>query len=397
LAIDHRMRKSILAAAAFVVLLLTAAAPALAQSHSSHVRQTEFRFTVATQHVHKAPLHGGPVAKSAAVTCDKVASPGGSDVSGDGTPSSPYASVGKLDASLSPGQTGCLETGTYGSTSTEFYLTNSGTAGGQITITSYPGEQAKLVGFVDLMASYTTLSGLNIDGSNTFYTFSDNFNPCNRTGAGSQALQINGNDDIFQDNDYYQSVAALRSVGIGVGFNGPANDTIIRYNRVHDVGSCMAYDHLIYLDSGNGAQIYDNWLYNDPHGFGVQVYPSASGAHIFDNVIDHAGSGITVGGTSATSNNVIDHNVITNSTGLPDAGTTGQCVSDWWEGAPGTNNTFSDNDCYADPDGVGSTSAVTMSGNSTKNPKLTNPSNDDFAVRSGSPAGGWNLWNGVSS
>jgi hypothetical protein len=289
----------------------------------------------------------------AASSCTAFASPSGSDATGDGTLANPYASVGKLDASLSPGQTGCLETGTYGSTSTEFYLTNSGTAGGQITITSYRGEQAKVIGFVDLMASYTTLSGLEIDGSNTFYTFSDNFNPCNRTGAVSQALEINGNDDIFEDNNYYQSVPALRGTGIGVGFNGTPRDPIIRYNRVHDVGSCMAYDHLIYLDSGNGAQIYDNWIYNDPHGFGVQVYPHASGAHIFDNVIDRAGSGITIGGTSATSNNIIDHNVITNATGLPDAGLSkGVGISSYWPGTPGTGNVFSDNHVSKSPGGI---------------------------------------------
>jgi len=392
------MRKSILATAAFAALFLSPASLALAHAtapRSSHrPTNVRFAFAVVARHQDGSPA-SVPSAHAAAVECNAYAAPTGSDSSGQGTVGSPFASVGKLDSSLSPGQTGCLEAGTYGSLSTDFSLTNNGTAGGQITITSAPGAQAKLLGLVEVMGSYTTLSGLNIDGSNTLYDGANQFNPCNQ-GDVSQGLELNGDGDIFEHNDYYQSVAALRGNGIGVGFNGPANNITIRYNKIHDVGSCMAYDHLIYLDSGNGAQIYDNWLYNDPHGFGIQVYPHASGAHIFDNVIDHVGSGITVGGTTATSHNLIDHNIITNSTGLPNAGTTGQCVSDWWEGASGTGNTFSDNDCYANPDGVGSPSAVTVSGNSTANPKLVNPKAHDYAVMPGSPAAGWKLWNGVS-
>ncbi|HEY5261272.1 MAG TPA: hypothetical protein VIJ33_04115, partial [Solirubrobacteraceae bacterium] len=116
-----------------------------------------------------------------------------------------------------------MEAGTYGSLGTEFDLTNDGTAGGQITITSYPGEQAKLLGFVDLLASDTTLSRLDIDGSNTLYDGLAGFNPCHQSDV-SQSLQLNGDGDIFEHNDYYQSVAALRGNGIGVGFNGPANN-----------------------------------------------------------------------------------------------------------------------------------------------------------------------------
>ena len=60
-----------------------------------------------------------------------------------------------------------------------------------------------------------------------------------------------------------------------MGFWGQADNTVIRFERIHDVGQCEAYDHLIYVSHGNNVQIYDNWLYNDPHGDAVQLYPGA--------------------------------------------------------------------------------------------------------------------------
>jgi hypothetical protein len=79
----------------------------------------------------------------------------------------------------------------------------------------------------------------------------------------------------------------------------------------------MAYDQMIYVASGDNVQVYDNWMWNDPHGWGVQLYPDATNAHVYDNVIDHAGSGFVVGGSSAVAGNEIDHNIVLNSTGMP--------------------------------------------------------------------------------
>ncbi|HEX4671832.1 MAG TPA: hypothetical protein VH279_06170, partial [Solirubrobacteraceae bacterium] len=111
-----------------------------------------------------------PAPAAPAIHCDLFASPTGSDSSGNGTLGSPFASVGKLDSALHPGQTGCLRAGSYGSTSTWVKINANGSSTGQITIASYPGENATVRGYVDIEGSYTTLSHLSIDGSNTFYT-----------------------------------------------------------------------------------------------------------------------------------------------------------------------------------------------------------------------------------
>src|SRR5436853_609339 len=80
-------------------------------------------------------------AAGAATTCDKVASPSGSDTAA-GTVAAPYQTASKLAGSLGAGETGCLRGGTYRE---DVSLRTGGTADARITLTSYPGERAKLV------------------------------------------------------------------------------------------------------------------------------------------------------------------------------------------------------------------------------------------------------------
>ena len=329
------------------------------------------------------------------VNCSLYASPSGSDSSGDGSLGSPLQSVGKLDSSLRPGQTGCLMAGSYGSTSSLIKLDNDGSPGNQITITSFPGETAVVQGWVDIEGSYTTLSHLSIDGSNTFYTQVRDGTSC--PAPVSQPLVIAGQNDVLEFVDYYQSVASLRGNGIGIGFWGDADNTVIRYSKIHDVGQCEAYDHLIYLSHGNNVQIYDNWLYNDPHGRGVQLYPAPSNARVFDNVIDHAGEGFVIGNEAGdtVSGNQIYNNVVTNSTGLPTENIPGQAIHDLFVGTPGTGNSFHDNIQYGNPGGMGRLTAVSAYNNTSANPQLTDPANQNFQPQAGSPAAAWGLWSGT--
>jgi hypothetical protein len=331
---------------------------------------------------------------NASVHCDLFAATSGSDGSGDGGIDKPFATLSRLDAALSPGQTGCLRAGQYGGLSTVHRIDNDGRAGTPITITSYPGELATVVGWVAVQGSYTTLSHLRIDGSNTLYKERSEGASC-ATGV-SQPLDIAGHDDTLEYDEYYQSIPSLRGNGIGIGFWGNADNTVIRFNKIHDVGSCMAYDHLIYLSHGSGVQIYDNWLWNDPHGRGIQLYPAPTNARVWGNVIDHAGVGFGIGDErgDAPSGNHIWGNVVMNSVGLPWEHLDGVAINVWWGGTPGDGNTFIDNDSYNNPGGIGSTPNVSSSGNLNANPQLAGPGEHDYRVSGNSPAAGWNLWNG---
>ncbi|MGZ4214435.1 MAG: right-handed parallel beta-helix repeat-containing protein [Solirubrobacteraceae bacterium] len=330
------------------------------------------------------------------VHCDLVASPSGSDTSGDGSLNAPFASVGKLDGALQPGQTGCLRAGSYGSTSSLIELDHDGSQRSQITITSFPGETAVVQGWVDVEGSYTTLSHLSIDGSNTFYKQVREGTNCRA--PVSQPLVIAGRDDVIEFVDYYQSVPSLRGNGIGIGFWGDADNTVIRFSKIHDVGQCEAYDHLIYLSHGNNVQIYDNWLYNDAHGRGVQLYPAPTNARVFDNVIDHAGEGFAIGNEpgDTVSGNEIYNNIVTNSTGLPSQSIPGEAIHDYYGGEPGTDNSFHDNVLYGNPGGTGDLTAVDHYGNTTADPRLNDPVEHDYEPLPGSPAVGWGMWSGAS-
>jgi hypothetical protein len=282
----------------------------------------------------------------------------------------------------------------YGGTGTWQKIDGSGVAQAPVTISSYPGEVATIAGWVDIEGSYTTIENVRIDGSNTFYAQQRSGTACPY--PVSQPLVIAGRGDVLQYVDFFQSVASLRGNGIGVGFWGQADDTIIRYNKIHDVGQCLAYDHLIYLSHGNNAQIYGNWMWNDPHGDAVQLYPAPTNARVFDNVIDHTGEGFVIGNEpgNTVSGNQIDHNIITNTTGLPADNLAGDAIHDIWGGTPGTGNTFHDNILYNNPGGLGHLSYVQADNNTTTNPLYTDPTSHNYQPQTTSPAATWNLWNG---
>jgi hypothetical protein len=337
------------------------------------------------------------------VRCDLIASPTGSDTSGNGSIGSPYRSVGKLDASLSPGRTGCLRAGSYGSTSTLQQLNSSGNSSGQVTITAYPGETATVLGWVDIEASYTTVSHLRIDGSNTFYTQQRSETSC--SAPVSQGLVIAGSNDVFEYNDYFQSVASLRGNGIGIGWWGTTNNTIVRFNRIHDVGGCDFYDHLIYLANGNNTQIYDNWLWNDNHGWGIKLDPGPTNTKIWGNVIDAAGSGFNFGnssGTAPTADNQVFNNVVINSVGVsnPDIGWShpGVLVTSPGLLSTSTGNRVYNNDSYNNSGGLSEiagnvrSSQLSLTRNATTNPRLVDPANHNYSLRATSPDSSWSMW-----
>ncbi len=210
---------------------------------------------------------------------------------------------------------------------------------------------------------------------------------------------------MFERNDYYESVPSLRGVGIGVGFWGNADNTTIRFNRIHDVGQCQQFDHLIYLASGNNVQIYDNWLYNDHNGWGITVYPRPTNARIFANVINNAGSGLNFGDNGSSSNhgNRAWHNVATNSfrvTGSSGHTLAAALVMCPELGSLSTGNEVFENDSFANPDGVNAVgrsvtaARLSLTANITADPRYLGASANNFEVAADSPVASWGLWNG---
>jgi hypothetical protein len=323
---------------------------------------------------------GSALAVAGKSPCTRYVSPRGSDRRGRGTRQRPFRTLVRLDAALRPGQTGCLLSGVYGGIHTKYWLKYSGSRRGQLTIRPAPGARVKVKGWIILTGSHTTLTHLNIDGSNDFYR-----RQFPRVGCPmpvSQGLTISGHNDVLEYSNVYQSVPSLRSVGIGIGWTGNAYGTIIRHNRLHDFGKCLAFDSIIYLDRGNNVQIYGNWMWNDLHGRGVQLYPGPTNARVWDNVIDHTGSGFIIAdtGATATSGNQVFDNIVMNSVGLPWENQRGYAVTTFWGGKPGAGNAFFDNISYNNPGGVARTARVRLSGNRRLRPLLADPTTHDYRM-----------------
>ena len=228
-----------------------------------------------------------------AATCDKVASPLGSDAY-PGSVAEPYATVEHLANSLSPGQTGCLRAGVFQG---DVKVSKGGAAGAPTTVTSFPGERATVVGRFRVAdtANFVTIANLDLDGRNQ-----DNL----------PSPTINGDNITFGGNDvtnHHTTICFL----LGSDTYGRARSTTIERNHIHNCGELPAtnHHHGIYVEASDGARITDNWIYDNADR-GVQLFPDAQGTYIARNVIDGNGQGIIF--SRESSGNVAEHNLITN-------------------------------------------------------------------------------------
>jgi hypothetical protein len=318
-----------------------------------------------------------PVAH-AVITCNKVAALNGSD-SNSGTVSSPYRTPQHLVNSLAAGQTGCLRTGTFRGNAhpsdghLEVQVPASKTG---ITLSSYPGDRARLQGALWVRADGMTVTDLDLDGTNSPATVSLSITADN--------VVLRGNDITSDDT----AICILPSAYDG----SPPTGTVIDRNRIHDCGDHAAHpglDHGIYLESTRDTTITNNLIY-DHAAFGVQFYPDADGTYAADNIIDGNRSGVTFSGEGANSSddNTLENNVVSNSYGGGEGDTTGLGwnIQSYWGGDVGTGNLAQANCLYAsnpnDPNvnwynrngGVyPDVEGVTVTGNTIAGPPFSDP------------------------
>jgi parallel beta-helix repeat protein len=302
------------------------------------------------------------------VSCTKIAAPGGTD-SAAGTAAAPLATLGGLLAALAPGQTGCLRAGSYNAVS----ISKSGAQGSPITITSYPGERAKIVGRLVVSDNATDLVFSNLD--------------LNGNTSGLPSPTVNGDRITFAGNDVTNDHTAICFDLGSVDGYGTAIDVVIDGNRIHDCGKLPAtnHDHGIYVEKSRNARIVNNVIYDNADR-GVQFYPDAQGTLVAHNVIDGNGSGIIFSGELgfASSDNTVRDNVITNSVLRYN-------VESWWaSGNPvGTGNVASHNCVFNGKQGnFDGGSGYTLSGNVTADPLFVDRAGKDFRLRADSPCAG---------
>ncbi|MEA2827813.1 MAG: hypothetical protein QOG43_2252 [Actinomycetota bacterium] len=307
---------------------------------------------------------------AAATVCTLVASPTGSD-SASGAVGAPFRTAQHLIDVVGPGQTGCLRAGTY---SESLRFNRGGASGAPVTLTSYPGERATVVGrmYVPLGSNFVTVAQLSLDGRNA---------------SNLPSPTIYSSDVTFTGNDVTNKHTAI-CFDLGNTSYGRAIRVLIEKSRIHGCGRLPAtnHDHGIYNEDSSYVTIAWNLIYDNADR-GINFYPNAQNSSIVHNVIDGNGEGILFSGDfgMAASNNTVSYNVISNAT-------IRHGVESWYPtGNPlGQGNSVQYNCLWG-----GVASGIDTSGggftpqnNTTANPQFANPTAGDYRMASASPCAG---------
>ena len=299
--------------------------------------------------------------------CNLVASPSGSD-SASGTVSAPFQTAQKLVSSLTPGETGCLEAGTYNENIT---FRTAGTATAPITLASYPGQTATIVGRMYIVdgANYTTITGLDLNGENPQQALSPMIDANNATFS---------HDDVTNDH-------TGTCFGIGSATWGWATGTLITHDRIHDCGELPATNaqHGLYIGAATDTTIEWSLIYGNADR-GIQLYPDAQHTTIDHNIIDDNGEGIIIsgaGGVASSYTNIYD-NILSNADVRHDV------ESYWPPGNPvGVDNTVHNNCIWGGSKGtIGmADGGYRVSENLKASPQFVNEAAHDYELRATSP------------
>jgi Right handed beta helix region len=240
----------------------------------------------------------------AAPACDKFASTLGLNTN-PGTELLPYRTAQKLVNSLTAGRTGCLRNGTYAGAVS---VVRGGAEGAPVTLQSYPGERAKVVGrvVIESGADYVTLSDLDLVGTNVASLPSPTIAASNVTVQDSDITNLHTADCVFVGtNDYF------------------VQDVKITRNRIHDCGLIPVTNRHqgVSVWNAGGTQITRNVIDHNASR-GIQLYPNAWRTNVAYNTIDANGQGVLIAGspTLSSSYNVVQRNLITNSTASDNVG-----------------------------------------------------------------------------
>jgi parallel beta-helix repeat protein len=226
--------------------------------------------------------------------CDKFAAPWGKD-SSTGSARRPYRTAQRLVRSLARGNAvGCLRRGVYRGDVT---ISRS-----RVTLRSRPGERATIVGRMRIedSANFVTVTRLRLDGRNS---------------SGLPSPSVYGDDALFRRVNVTNGHTEICFL-LGSSERGRAYRTSIVQSRIHDCGELPPtnLDHGIYVARAMGTRIVGNLIYDNADR-GIKLGPDAQRSLVRRNIIDGNGTGITFSGdeASASSDNVVEHNVIANS------------------------------------------------------------------------------------
>jgi parallel beta-helix repeat protein len=315
-------------------------------------------------------------ASASAITpadCNLVVSPTGDD-NAAGTDAAPLRTSDAAVQRLSAGQTVCFHAGTYQTSQQSLSVRAAG-----VTVTSYPGETATLLGSlrIERTATGATVEDMKLDGKNPNNLFNPLIYADNAVLRGNEITNEHTTNCVHLAH-YYDAPA-------------PAN-VVIEDNNIHGCGSLPStnQEHGIYAAASRNLTIRNNLIWDNTDR-GIQLYTDVEDTHIYGNVIDDNGEGIIMSGDGdeAASGTVVEHNLITNSDIRHN-------VESFFPSRVGTDNVVRDNCIYGasgyyagrDGSGIGEQVGFSAVRNIVGNPHYADPKDGNFTIPASSPCAG---------
>ena len=234
-------------------------------------------------------------------------SPSGSD-SNPGTEQEPWRTVEGSLAKLEPGDTLLLREGVYEEAIGPVSVPD-GTEAAPILVTSHPGEQATIRGYLQLLTpDHLSISDVDVEHSSL--------------SGGQQLVRISGgNNWVLQDSEISgaHSTAGLL-IDDGSQDNRPLGRFRVAGNCIHDTAPTNGInrDHNVYVNATGSLDadglIERNLLFNAPNGRNLKLGPGSppqGGAHnvtVRHNTAYNAAQNLST--SVATSNIVFERNIV---------------------------------------------------------------------------------------
>jgi hypothetical protein len=279
-----RCRRALLSGCASLFLLASAAACSPAGSAQTSLSLRDVALP--------APLPPSPGASFYVSTKGSDRNPG--------SLAHPWRTILKALRTLGPGQIAYVRAGVYRA---NLVATRSGTASRSITVRNYPGE-------APVLRPATRSPSYPMEFQNVAYIRFRGFIVENAVGSSIADVYVSGTSHNIE----ISRCRIRRSRQQGIFTDSTTREVQILRNSIHNNGSVsdVKQDHGIYVEGANHL-IADNVIFNQPHGYGIQVYPNSNGVIVVQNtIVANALGGIVVGGNGQTTadNTLVANNIV---------------------------------------------------------------------------------------
>lgn len=293
-----------------------------------------------------------PEASSSSTENSYYVSASGSDSTGNGSSTKPWATIAHASKHVSAGAVVYVAAGTYKGS---FTTSASGTSSAYISYVATSADFSKNVNCAQIAANHGNLAGCpRLVGTNgTTWVNTGNYvaiQGFDVTGPGINGIYTEGNATAISGNHVHDILTGTCNDEGGSGINLNGTNAQVTGNYVHNIGpypkACGYVQGIYFLTSGGYAE--NNISFNNS-GFGIQLWHHPEKIYLLNNTIFKNASGGIVLGTD-DSDVVVDHitvqnNIVANNGGV---GVQEQGAS---ASSTGTHNVYTNNLLYGNGSG----------------------------------------------